>query len=272
MTTATAPLQSRPDLHVTQTRVIHSEWTKLRSLRSTVFSLLAAVVFIVGLSALVPSVIVSHWPPRDAGEALSFDPTTRSLAGVFLAQLAIGVLGVLLISGEYATGMIRATFAAVPTRLPVLWAKTAVFAGVTLVLTVPAVLGAFLIGQSIFKGKNLQTDLGQPGVVRAVLGAALYLTVVGVLGLGLGALLRNTAAAISTLFGLLFVLPIIVHFLPSSFSDSVDKYLPSSAGQAITHVRADPLSLSPWAGFGVFCLYAVAALAVAAVGLRRRDA
>lgn len=272
MSAATLPLQGSAGPRVTQLRVIRSEWTKLRSLRSTVFSLLAAVVFVVGLSVLVPSVIVGHWPPRDPGEAAGFDPTTRSLAGVFLAQLAIGVLGVLLLSGEYATGMIRATFAAVPTRLPVLWAKTAVFAATTLVLTVPAVLGAFLIGQSIFTRKHLQTDLGQPGVLRAVLGAALYLTVVGLLGLGLGALLRNTAAAISTLFGLLFVLPIIVHFLPSSFSDAVDKYLPSSAGQAITHVRPDPTSLSPWTGFGVFCLYAVVALAVAAVGLRRRDA
>lgn len=272
MTTTTAPVAARPELRVTQVRVIRSEWTKLRSLRSTVFSLLAAVVFVLGLSVLVPSVIVAHWPPRDAGEALGFDPTTRSLAGVFLAQLAIGVLGVLLISGEYATGMIRATFAAVPARLPVLWAKTAVFAGVTLVLSIPSVVGAFLIGQSIFSSKSLQTDLSQPGVTRAVVGAALYLTVVGVLGLGLGALLRNTAAAISTLFGLLFVLPIIVHFLPASFSDSVDKYLPSSAGQAITHVRADPASLSPWTGFAFFCLYAVVALAAAAVALRRRDA
>ena len=268
----TAALATRPQLKVTQLRVVRSEWTKLRSLRSTVFSLLAAVVFIVGLSVLVPSVIVAHWPPRDPGEALGFDPTTRSLAGVFLAQLAIGVLGVLLISGEYATGMIRATLAAVPARLPVLWAKAAVFAGVTLVLTVPATLSAFLIGQSIFRGKSLQTDLGQPGVLRAVLGAALYLTAIGVLGLALGALLRNTAAAISTLFGLLFVLPIIIHFLPTSFSDTVDKYLPSSAGQAITHVRADPTSLSPWTGFGVLCCYAAAALIGAAIALRRRDA
>ncbi|MCW2599839.1 MAG: putative transporter transrane protein [Frankiales bacterium] len=272
MSTAAAPVLARADLRVTQARVMRSEWTKVRSLRSTVFSLLAAVAFVIGLSLLVPTVTVAHWSSRTAAEAATFDPTTRSLAGVFLAQLAIGVLGVLLITGEYATGMVRATFAAVPTRLPVLWGKAAVFAGVTLALTVPAVLAAFLIGQSIFSSKSIQTDLGQPGVVRAVLGAALYLTAVGVLGLGLGALLRNTAAAISTLFGLLFVLPIIVHFLPTSFSDAVDKYLPSSAGQAITHVTADPLSLSPWTGFAVFCLYAVAALAAAAVSLRRRDA
>lgn len=199
------------------------------------------------------------------------DPTTRSLAGVFLAQLALGVLGVLLMTGEYATGSIRATFAAVPTRLPVLWGKSIVFAVVTLAVTVPSTVGAFFIGQSILSGKHLQTTFGQAGVARAVVGAALYLSAAGLLGLGLGALLRNTAAAISTLSGIPFVLPIIVRFLPSSWSDPIDKYLPSSAGQAITHVRPDPTALSPWTGFGVFCGYTVLVLLFAAIGLYRRD-
>ena len=269
--TSTRPSAAAPK-KVTQARVLLSEWTKIRSLRSTVFSLLAAIVFIVGLSVLVPSVTVAHWPPHDLREAAAFDPTTRSLSGIFLAQLAIGVLGVLLITGEYATGMIRATFAAVPARLPVLWAKAAVFATVTLVLMVPTVLGAFLIGQSILKSKHLQANLSDPGVLRAVIGAALFLTVVGLLGIGLGALLRNTAAGISTLFGLLFVLPIIVRFLPSSWSDPINKYLPSNAGEAITRVHADPAALAPWTGFGLFCAYALVVLIAAAVSLRRRDA
>ena len=267
---STRPRESLPK-KVTQARVLLSEWTKIRSLRSTVFSLLAAIVFIVGLSVLVPSVTVAHWPPHDLREATAFDPTTRSLSGIFLAQLAIGVLGVLLISGEYATGMIRATFAAVPARLPVLWAKATVFATVTLALMVPSVLGAFWIGQSILTSKHLQAKLSDPGVLRAVIGAALYLTVVGLLGIGLGALLRNTAAGISTLFGLLFVLPIIVRFLPSSWADPINKYLPSSAGEAITHVHPDPTMLAPWTGFGLFCAYAIAILIAAAVSLRRRD-
>jgi ABC-2 type transport system permease protein len=266
--TRTAP----PTTRVTQLRVMRSEFTKLRSLRSTVFSLLAAVVFIIGFSVLVPSVIAAHWPPRDPHDAATFDPTSTSLAGMFLAQLAIGVLGVLLISGEYATGMIRATFAAVPRRLPVLWAKVLVFAGVTLALTVPSTIVAFLIGQSILSSKHIQTSLGEPGVLRAVLGTAGYLTLVGVLGLALGALLRNTAASISTLFGLLFVLPILVRFLPSSWSTPIGKYLPNSAGQAITNVRPDSSSLSPWAGFAMFCLYIAVALVLAAISLRRRDA
>ncbi len=273
-TTAGGPVRpsAAPPRKVTQARVVLSEWTKLRSLRSTGFSMLATVVFIVGLAVLVPSVTVAHWPPHDAREAAGFDPTSRSLAGIFLAQLAVGVLDVLLITGEYATGMIRATLAAVPSRLPVLWAKAIVFAAVTLVVTLPSVMGAFLIGQSILKGKNLQAGLGYPGVLRAVLGAALYLTVVGLLGLGLGALLRNTAGAISALFGVLFVLPIIVRFLPSSWSDPIDKYLPSTVGEAVTHVHVDPAALGPWTGFGLFCAYAALVLLLAAVRLRRRDA
>jgi ABC-2 type transport system permease protein len=274
MSTATATStrsSASPAKKVTQARVLLSEWTKIRSLRSTIFSLLAAIVFIVGLAILVPMVTVSHWPPRDPREALGFDPTTRTLSGIFLAQLAIGVLGVLLITGEYATGMIRATFAAVPARLPVLWAKAAVFAAVTLVLMVPTVLGAFLIGQSILTSKHLQTNLSSPGVLRAVIGAALFLTVVGLLGIGLGALLRNTAGGISTLFGLLFVLPIIVRFLPSSWSDPINKYLPSNAGEAITHVHPDPTLLAPWTGFGLFFGYAAVILIAAAISLRMRD-
>lgn len=191
---------------------------------------------------------------------------------MFLAQLAIGVLGVLLVTGEYAIGSILSTFAAVPARLPVLWAKTAVFAAATLLVTVPAVLVAFFVGQSILSGKGIQASIGDPGVLRAVLGAALYLTVVGVLGIGLGSLLRSTAAGISALFGLLFVVPIIVRLLPASVSGPVGKYLPSSAGQAVTAVVRESTSLSPWTGFALFCGYAAIAVVAAALALWRRDA
>lgn len=257
---------------VTQRRVLRSEWTKLRTLHSTVWSLLTAVVLIVGIGAMYCLLRVTR-PPRGASSLAAFDATAISLTGVQLAQLAIGVLGVLLITGEYATGSIRTSFAAVPTRLPVLWGKAIAFALTTLVLCVPAVLAAFLVGQSILSAEQLDATLGDPGTVRAVLGSALYLAAVGLLGLGLGALLRNTAGAISALFGLLFALQIVVGFLPSDWSDHVYKYLPTPAGAAVTTVRTDPTSqLPPWAGLGVFCLYVVVALALAAWRLRRRDA
>jgi len=268
----TAVLQAPTTQRVTQVRVLRSEWTKLRSLRSTVWSLLAALVLIIGLAILVPAVQVAHWPPTDPGDLAGFDPVDTSLGGTFLAQMAIGVLGVLLMTGEYATGMIRATFSAVPRRLPVLWAKLGVFGVAALALVTPAVLGAFFIGQSILASKHIETSFGSSNVARAVLGSALYVVAVGLLGLGLGALLRNTAAAISTLFGALFVLPLLVRLLPGSWQSDLTRYLPLEAGQAVTAVHRDPASLAPWTGFAVFCLYIAVVVALAAWRLRRQDA
>jgi ABC-2 type transport system permease protein len=268
--TAPALPAYRGDQRVTQARVIRSEWTKLRTLPSSAWSLLAAVVLTVGIGALYSGVRVTR-PPRDPAAIASFDPTAVSLSGLQLAQLAIGVLGALLITGEYATGTIRSSFAAVPRRLPVLWAKAIGYALAVLALCLPATFAAFLVGQSILSSERLDTTLSQPGVARAVLGGALYLAAVGLLGLGLGALLRGTAAAVGALFGLLFAPQILVGFLPSTWSDHIYGYLPTPAGAAITTLRPDPASLPPWTGFGVFCLYTAILLALAAWRLRRQD-
>jgi ABC-type transport system involved in multi-copper enzyme maturation permease subunit len=250
-------------------RVLRSEWIKLRSLPSTIWSLLVAVTLIVGFGMVYAMVRVTR-PPADPS---TFDAAGVSMAGVQLAQLAVGVLGVLLITGEFATGSIRVTLAAVPNRLPVLWGKAVVFGLTTLVLCMPAVVVAFVVGQSILAAENLDIGPGDPGVVRAVLGAGLLLALVGLFGLGLGGLLRNTAGGVATLLGLLFAPQILVGFLPESVSDQVYKYVPAQAGQAIMFVRPDPVtSLSPWAGFGVFALYTAIALGLAAWQLRRRDA
>jgi ABC-type transport system involved in multi-copper enzyme maturation permease subunit len=256
------------DQRVTQARVIRSEWAKLRSLPSSAWSLLTATVLIVGFGALYAGVRVAR-PPHDPVSIASFDPTAISLSGV---QLAVSILGALLFTGEYATGMIRTSFAAVPSRLPVLWGKAVGFALALLALCVPATFAAFLVGQSILSSGQLDTSLNQPGTARAVLGAALYLVVVGLLGLGLGALLRSTAGAVGALFGLLFAPQILVGLLPSSVSDHLYGYLPAPAGIAITSVRPDPSSLAPWTGFGVFCLYVTILLGLAARRLRRGDA
>ena len=256
---------------VTQLRVIRSEWTKLRSLRSTVYSLIAAFVIVVALGILISAARAAHLERESLADRLTFDPTLTSLSGTFLAQLAVGVLGVLIMTGEYATGMNRATFGAVPRRLPVLWAKAIVYAAVALVLMLAATFSAFLGGQAALSGKHLQATLSNPGVARAVVGAALYLTVVGLFGLALGALIRSTAGGIATLFGLLLVLPLIVHFLPASWSRNISKYLPGNAGQSVMNVVRDNSSLSPWTGFAVFCAYVVVALGLAAIFLKRRD-
>ncbi len=271
MTTATViPEAERGE--VTQLRVIHSEWIKLRSLRSTLFTLLAAMVAMVGLGFLFSYFTAARWSNLPPEERLNFDPTLVSLRGFYLAQLAVGVLGVLVISGEYATGMIRASLSAVPRRLPVLWAKALVYATVAWVLMTIASLTAFLVGQAALSSHDLGTSLSAPGVLRAVLGTGLYLTVVGLIGVAFGALIRNTAGGIATVFGVLLVLPVLTEALPSSWYDAINKYLPSTAGQGLIHIHQEAHTLAPWTGFAVFCLYALVALAGAGVALRRRDA
>jgi ABC-type transport system involved in multi-copper enzyme maturation permease subunit len=256
---------------VTLARVIHSEWTKLRSVRSTRWSLLVATVLTIGFPILASAVISSHWDHRSPGERANFNALNPALIGSQIAQLAIGVLGVLVISGEYSTGMIRASFTAVPKRLPVLWAKVFVFALVTFVPMLPAVLIAFFASQSILSRHHVQTTFSSPHVARAVIGAALYLTVVAVFSLSLGTILRNTAGGIATFAAILFVIPPLMNVLPTSWNDAASRYLPSNAGRAILSVTKDPSNLAPWTGFGVFCAYAAGALAIAAVLLVRRD-
>jgi hypothetical protein len=252
---------------------LRSEWTKMRTVRSTMWSLLVTVVIIVGLGALFCAARVSRWDHLDPGELRNFDPAGFSLNGIFLAQLAVGVLGVLVMSSEYATGQIRATLGAIPQRPLVLAAKTVVFGAVVLVVGLIACLISFEIGQSIFAAKHAGVSLGDPDVTRVVIGGGLYLAAVGLLGLGLAAILRRTAGAIATLVGLLLVVPILVNFLPSPWNDDIAKYLPGEAGGSIFHVvQRSSTALSPWAGFAVLCAYAVAALLVGAIFLDRRDA
>jgi ABC-2 type transport system permease protein len=193
-----------------------------------------------------------------------------------VAQLAIGVLGVLVITGEYSTGMIRATFTAVPKRLPVLWAKAAVYGSLILVLSVPAMLIGFFSAQSILSGhtlfgRDISLSISDPGVARVVVGGALYLTLAGLFGLGLGAILRNTAAGIGAFAAILFVIPPVLSLLPASWDDAVSPYLPSNAGQAIMQFGNSSHTLGPWTGLGLFAAYTAGTIAAAAVLLGRRD-
>jgi ABC-type transport system involved in multi-copper enzyme maturation permease subunit len=254
--------------------VLASEWTKIRSLRSTYWTLFAAAGTTIGLSAIVCAVYVAQFAHLNAKARADFDPASFSLIGGVLAQLAIAVLGVLVITGEYGSGTIHTTFAAVPQRITVLAAKTAVFAAVTLVVTTAACFIAFFIGQGILSAKGIGLSIGSPGAVRVVVGTGLYLTVLGLLALGIGTLIRKTAGAITAVFGMIFVLPVVFSLLPSSMSN-LQKYLPTVAGQAIINggKSARGVSeLSPWVGLGVFALYAAVALVFAGYSLVRRDA
>jgi ABC-2 type transport system permease protein len=256
---------------LTQPRVFLSEWTKLRSLRSTRYSLLVTAALTIGFGMLAAVATVSRWSSMTAIERARFDPLSTSLLGARFALLSIGVLGVMLMAGEYSTGMIRATFTAVPKRLPVVWGKAGVYALVALVVTVPSVLIAFFASQAILSGQHIQIAFSHPGVLRAVLGSALYLTLIGLFGMGLGAILRNTAAGISSFVAIMFVLPPLVSILPTSITNSLDPYLPSNAGGAIMNIGHQANSLSPWAGLAVFAAYVAATIGVAAVLLIKRD-
>ena len=269
---AVAPTISRSG-RVTQAHVLRSEWTKLRSLRSTRWSLLAAVIALAGLSMLVAAVQMSQWSHMGLQDRATYSSIDAGVGGFHLAQLAVGVLGVLVISGEYSTGMIRSSFMAVPRRLPVMWAKLGVFSAVTFVLMLTFAFIGFFGVQAIVSGHHVEHAIGDPHALRVVVGTALFLTVLGVLGLGLGALVRNTAGGISAFVGLLFVLPGITALLPAKLGQSISPYLPFNAGSAIATDRfEDAHHLAAWPGFGVLCVYAAVIVAAAAFRLVRRDA
>jgi ABC-type transport system involved in multi-copper enzyme maturation permease subunit len=254
--------------------LLASEWTKIRSVRSTYWTLLAAAVTIIGLSAIVCAVYVAQYAHLSSKSKAGFNPASFSLTGGILAQLAIAVLGVLVITSEYGSGMIRTTFAAVPQRISVLAAKATVFTAVTLAVTTASCFTAFFMGQAILSAKGIGVNIGAAGALRTVVGTVLYLAVLGLLALGIGTLIRRTAGAITAVVGMLFVLPVLASLLPSSM-DAVAKFLPSNAGQAIIDggkSARGASSLSPWVGLGVFFLYAVVAMGTAAFTLVRRDA
>jgi ABC-2 type transport system permease protein len=255
---------------VTQARVVRAEWTKLRALRSTWWCVLSAIALIVGLGAAIAG---SGAPYKVTAANTAAAGVSEVLLGVLFAQLVLGVIGVLAFSGEYGTGMIRATLAVVPSRLPVLWAKLIVLAGLVLPVTLLCAVADFFTATALESARGGSViSLTAPGVLRTVAGSALYLTVVVIIGLAMGALLRKTAAGVAIFAAAFFVVPIVVGALPHSIQGFA-AYLPSNAGGVLW---GSPLTtgnqLSPWAGFGVLCGYAVVLTAAAAWRLRRHDA
>ncbi|CAN5439945.1 ABC transporter permease [soil metagenome] len=266
-------------LRVTFPRVVLSEWFKFASLRSSWITLATAVVVVIGLGALAAGVAAGDVQPQRPGGGAGggggfagLDPTSLTLTGASLAQIILGILGVLLVSGEYSSGMIRASLAAVPRRLPVLWGKAIVIGGVSLVAAIPASFAAFGLGQRIL-GDGASVSLSDPGVLRAVLGTGIYLAAIAVLGVAIGALLRHAAGSIGVMFVLLLVAPGLVKLvLPDSWATAIVPYLPSNAGASFTSVVPASGLLSEGAGAAVLAAWIVVLLGLAAVLLRRRDA
>jgi ABC-2 type transport system permease protein len=277
---AAAPVTREPAAPARKAGFAHiviSEWTKIRSVRSTVWTLIAFVIVTIGITALISLAISSAWTgPRSTSRdaTITLDPTGAILGlSVALGQLAICVLGVMVMTTEYSTGVIRSSLLAVPRRVPMLAAKAVVFAILTVITAEVVVLASFFVGAAILHS-HLQVSLSTPGVTRAVLGTGLYLTVLGLFALGIGTLIRHTAGGISAVIGIVLVLPIIGNFLPdTTVYDHIVAYLPTQAGALIGQAhRASGDLLGPWQGFGVLCIYAVIVLIAGAVMLRRRDA
>jgi ABC-type transport system involved in multi-copper enzyme maturation permease subunit len=271
--TSAAPLVSR----VTGFgHLLRSEWTKIRSVRSTVWTLIVFVVVSVGLTALFALLTIANWTGANAASrnaTVTADPVSFLLGtGINLGQFAICVLGVLVMTSEYSTGVIRASLLAVPRRTPMLAAKAVVFAALILVMGEIVTFSSFFIGSAILR-KHVTVSLSDPGVARAVIGTGLVLAVLGVFALAIGALVRHTAGAIATVIGVVLVLPILSGLLPGTWGAHINAYLPEQAGGLIAQAHQHQGNLlSPWQGFGVFCLWTAVLLGLAAYLLRRRDA
>ncbi len=257
-------------------RLMHAEWTKIRSVQSTVWSLVAFVVVAIGFSALIALVISNTWnsPGNHPNHAkLLSDPTAVIFgAGLGLGQLAICVLGVIVISSEYTSGAIRSSLLAVPHRIPWLAAKGAVFAALVFVVSAITIFVTFFLTTAILRS-HVSISLSQPGVTKAVIGGILYLTVLGLFAMSIGGLIRHTAGGIAIVIALVIVVPPLVSLIPGTIANHVHGYLPTVAGELVAQTSQQSGDvLSGWQGFGVFCAWTVVLLAICGWLLVRRDA
>ena len=253
---------------VTLRRVVASEWIKFRTLRSTLAVLGAAVVGIFLIALLVAyntRHLTANLQPDD-------HVPSSTMQGYYLGQLLIGALGVLFVTGEYSTGMIRSTMAAVPRRLPVIWAKLVVFVSVTLVSMVSICLLAFLAAQALINQYRPGYSLGDAHVLRVVIGTGVYLTLVGVIAAMLGWIVRSTPGALVAYIAVILVLPVLFGSVLGTWGKDVAEFMPSTAGASFVRSIRESHTLSPWTGLGVLAAWAVVGVVVASVQLRRRDA
>ena len=276
MSQTLAPVREAPPSPVSLRRVFaaaaRSEWTKLRTVRSTIWALLLTVVLTIGLGALFTGIEVSRWDHRTLTEAKGFDPLLYSFAGLNLAELSIGVLGVLVMTSEYSTKTIKLTLGATPQRTLLLAAKVATFSAVVAVVGLASCFPAFWVGQALLAPKHAGLSISDPGVLRAVLGGVVHLVLIGAIAVALGAAIRRTAGAVAVLFAVLLVIPGLVTLLPEPWNNDITRYLPNSAAAAMSAVVRFPNLLSPAGGLIVLCAYTAATLILAAVALTRRDA
>ena len=258
-----APVAGPVTLH----RVVRSEWTKFRSLRSTWWSIAITVLAAVGVGVLVSALAAGDPAPSTVPVTVA----GRSQLGGLISQLTVGALAVLFISGEYGTGMIRSSMIAVPRRLPLLWAKMGVFVAVALPVSLVSSLAAYALGQVVWQAHGRPAvALTDPSVARVVFGAAVCIVLTGLCALAIGTLIRSTAGGLTTMVGLFFVLPILAGLMPQQIAD-LSRFLPSNASGAVWQSALSPVSMTPADGFALLCGYTVVLCAAAAWRLRRSD-
>jgi ABC-2 type transport system permease protein len=252
--------------------LLRSEWTKLRTVRSTMWTLGSTAFVGVAVSAIVAGVTRAHWATESASNRAAFDPVETTLMGIYLGgALLVGILGILVVSSEYGTGTIRVTLAAAPRRPMVLAAKVLVFGAVTLIVAEVTAFAGFLLGQALLTAPARHATLSSPGAFRAVAGIGLFVCADGLLALGIAVMVRHTAGAISVYVFVQLVLPIIVGGLPSPLQHQIERLLPLEIGSVMINNSA-PDAFGPWTGFFILCGYTVAILALGTVVLVRRDA
>jgi ABC-2 type transport system permease protein len=256
---------------------IAAEWIKLRTVRSTVITLVVALVLAVGFGALACERLAQHLsefssPFQRADYMRGLDPTSQSLIGNAIAQLAIGALGVLVVTSEFGSGMIRASIIAMPQRQRWIGAKLAVFTGVALVVGQLLTFTSFWVGQAMLSSQHAGVSLGHPGVLKSVVATGLYVALVGLLGATLGLIIKHTAGALTTLLGAIFVLPAITSAFPEPLQGHVARFLPESIGERAATVGQLSERFSTWEGIALMAGYALILFVVGSVLLQRRDA
>jgi ABC-2 type transport system permease protein len=271
MSQAFAAKTPRPG-HYKFSGLMRSEWTKLRTVRSTMWTLGLTILTGIVLGALATGVTRANWATMSAARRAGYDPIGSSLTGVFFGTFTIGVLGALVMSAEYGTGTIRSVFCAAPRRAKVLVAKVLVFAVVALITSEITSFASFFIGQAFLTAPATHATIGSPGALRAVAGSGLYLCAMGLVALALASIVRHTAGAISAFAGILLLIPLIVQQLPTSLDNDLARYTPLRIGVTLVSGQPQPNTFSPWAGIAILCAYAAVLLVIGGVLLVKRDA
>jgi ABC-2 type transport system permease protein len=264
-----------PAGHYSFMDLVRSEWTKIRTVRSTMWTIAVTIVLGIGIGALVTAVTRAHWSSMNSFSRLTFDAPATSLIGLLFAQFSIGVLGVLAVSAEYSTGTIRATFSAAPKRTRVIGAKIVVFGVLSFVIAEVVSFVAFYLGQFLLSAPATHATLSSPGALRAVVGGGIFICLLGLLAMGLGTIIRHSAGAISAFVAVLLIVPLIVQALPYQVSADIRRFMPDRIGvQIVTtkHVDVDYGAFSPWTGILILALEAAVLLVIGMTLVERRDA